>query len=371
MERYIAKIFLWAPIVGLLFAFMWCGFISYEDSTDAEEMVFSTFSICAIDPATDECGVAVTTRVPFVGRAVPYVEAGIGAVATQAQTILEYGPRGLALIKEGLNPKEAIMQMLSDDKASEHRQIGIINMKGESYAHTGDKCGLWAGSRQGKNYTVQANIMVGQQVVDAVADFFEKTEGRGMPLAERLILALEAGQQQGGDNRWGLFQSAAIKVADPHYPPLNGRRISLAIEVGEHPQPVQEMKRIYYKTGRHLGYREFSEIKGPDVIELKRMLHALGYWRKDLHAFPEPPERTVPPEWRRTDPEKYQTAMDEYRKKMQSFNEQYSFYDDETMDAVDAFRKDHTMNYTGNPRGLVDQKFIDILREEYYFRKKQ
>ena len=88
-------------------------------------------------------------------------------------------------------------------------------MKGRAAAHTGKGNEHWAGSRQGRNYTVQANIMVGPEVVEAVAATFEATEGSGMPLAERMILALEAGQQKGGDSRWGNLQSAAIEIADP------------------------------------------------------------------------------------------------------------------------------------------------------------
>src|SRR5213075_255060 len=162
-----------------------------------------------------------------------------------------------------------------------------------------------AGSRQGKNYTTQANIMVGPEVLDAVASTFEASEGTGMPLAERMILALEAGYAKGGDKRWGNLQSAAIKIADPNDPGRGGDYIALAIEVGEHPEPVAEMKRIYYTTGRRLGYRSFSQIDGPDVIELKRMLHALGYWRPSLAAFPEAPASTNTSqmqELRKTDP---------------------------------------------------------------------
>src|SRR6185503_5324983 len=127
------------------------------------------------------------------------------------------------------------------------------------------------------------------EVVDAVATTFEATEGTGMPLAERMILAMEAGYAKGGDRRWGNLQSAAIKIADPNDPGRGNDHIALAIEVGEHAEPVAELKRIYYTTGRRLGYRSFSKVEGADVIELKRMLHALGYWRPTLAAFPDPP----------------------------------------------------------------------------------
>ncbi len=254
---------------------------------------YSTFSLCAIDPATGQSGAGVTTRVPFVGRAVPHVRAGVGAVCTQASTVVEYGPRGLDLLAEGVEPQAVLQQLLADDEQRESRQVGVIDMKGRAAAHTGKNNGNWAGSRQGLNYSVQANIMVGPEVVEAIATNFESTEGTGMALAERMILAMEAGQAKGGDSRWGNLQSAAIKIADPNDPGRGGDYIALAIEVGEHAEPVGELKRIYYTTGRRLGYRTFSHVDGPDVIELKRMLHALGYWRPTLAAFPEPPPSTT------------------------------------------------------------------------------
>src|SRR5258708_5623717 len=176
---------------------------------DQGQPQYSTFSLCAIDPATGQSGASVSTRVPFVGRAVPHVRAGIGAVCTQASTVIAYGPRGLDLLAKGVEPPAVIAQLLADDEAKETRQVGVIDMQGRAAAHTGKQNGNWAGSRQGRNYTVQANIMVGPEVVDAVATSFESTEGTAMPLAERMILALEAGQSRGGDRRWGSLQSAA------------------------------------------------------------------------------------------------------------------------------------------------------------------
>ena len=304
---------------------------------------YSTFSLCAVDPRTGQSGAAVTTRVPFVGRAVPHVRAGVGAVCTQASTRVEYGPQGLDLLAKGVAPKDVLDQLLKDDAQRESRQVGVINVKGESAAHTGKSNGSWAGSKQGQYYTVQANIMVGPEVVDAVAASFESTHGTDMPLAERMILALEAGQAKGGDRRWGNLQSAAIKIADPKNPGRGGDYIALAIEVGQHDEPVAEMKRIYYTTARRLGYRAFSRVEGPDVIELKRMLHALGYWKPELAAFPEG----------------------------QSAPQGLNRYDDETIAAVDKFRTDKAMNYEGNPPGLVDARLIEALRAAYYATKQR
>ena len=300
---------------------------------------YSTFSLCAIDPETGQSGAAVTTRVPFVGRAVPHVRAGVGAVCTQASTMVEYGPRGLDLLAKGVAPADVLQQLLANDQQRESRQVGVIDMNGQSAAHTGKNNGNWAGSKQGKNYTVQANIMVGPEVIEAVAASFEATDASGWPLAERMILALEAGYAKGGDRRWGSLQSAAIKIADPKNPGRGNDYIALAIEVGEHPEPVAEMKRIYYTTARRLGYRAFSRIEGPDVVELKRMLHAVGLWRPGT-AFPDPVPREL------------------------------QLYDEEAIAAVDKFRAAQNLNYQGNPPGLVDARLIDALRAEYLKKKK-
>jgi uncharacterized Ntn-hydrolase superfamily protein len=334
---------------------------------------YSTFSLCAIDPATGQSGAAVTTRVPFVGRAVPHVRAGVGAVCTQASTMVEYGPRGLDLMAKGVAPAVAIPQLLADDAQRESRQLGMIDMQGRSAAHTGKQNNDWAGSKQGKNYTTQANIMVGPEVLDAVSATFEATEGTGMPLAERMILALEAGYAKGGDKRWGSLQSAAIKVADPNDPGRGGDHITLAIEVGEHPEPVAEMKRIYYTTGRRLGYRSFSRVEGADVIELKRMLHAIGYWRPSLASFPEAPPNANSPkmqELRKQDPAAYDKAIAEARQASTAYTRDFAVFDDEAIAAVDKFRTDRKLNYQGNAPGLVDQRFVDALKAAYLEKRK-
>ena len=335
---------------------------------------YSTFSLCAIDPVTGQSGAGVTTRVPFVGRAVPHVRAGIGAVCTQASTMVEYGPRGLDLLAKGVEPQAALSQLLASDEQRESRQLALIDMKGRAAAHTGKQNGNWAGSRQGLNYTVQANIMVGPEVVEAVASTFEASAGTSMPLAERMILAMEAGQAKGGDRRWGNLQSAAIKIADPNDPGRGGDHITLAIEVGEHPEPVAELKRIYYTTGRRLGYRTFSRVEGADVIELKRMLHALGYWKPALAVFPSAPASTnTPPmqELRKSNPAAFEKATTEARQASAAYTRDYGTFDEETIAAVDKFRTDRSLNYQGNPPGLVDSRFVDALRTAFFAKTKK
>jgi uncharacterized Ntn-hydrolase superfamily protein len=194
-----------------------------------------------------------------------------------------------------------------------------------------------------------------------------------MPLAERMILALEAGYAKGGDKRWGNLQSAAIKVADPNDPGRGNDHIALAIEVGENINPVAEMKRIYYTTGRRLGYRSFSKIEGPDVVELKRMLHGAGYWRPTLARFPDPPASINTPQMldlQRTNRAEYDRLAADARAKQQAYARDYATFDDETIAAVDKFRKDHDLDYQGDAPGLVDARLIAALRAAYFGRRR-
>ena len=132
------------------------------------------------------------------------------------------------------------------------------------------------------------------------------------------------------------------------------------------------MKRIDYTTGRRLGYRSFSNVEGPDVIELKRMLHALGYWRPALAAFPDAPPSTNTPKMRdlqKTDAAQYEKLIAESRRASTDYNREYATYDAETIAAVDKFRAEHDLNYQGDAAGLVDARLVDALRTAYFARK--
>jgi uncharacterized Ntn-hydrolase superfamily protein len=316
-----------------------------DTSQTSEEPEFHTFSIAAIDPAAAQCGVAVTTRVTHVGRFVPWVRAGVGAVATQATTAVSYGRQGLDLLAEGKTPAEAIDALLKDDANRELRQLGIIDMQGRTAAFTGKENGTHASSRQGENYTVQGNLLVGPEVIDAVADRFEATAGTGMALADRLIAALEAGQAAGGDKRKGRMQSAALLVADANRDGVAGDHIVETLQVAEHPEPVGELRRQYDTIHQRLGYRGFSMVRGPDVIELKRMLHARGLLWPEVPEFPNRVEKPV-----------------------------LADYDEETAAAVDRFRASQGLptpaDGLGHPAGLVDRAFVEALRVEFYKSKK-
>lgn len=247
-----------------------------------DSLAFHTFSIAAIDPRTGESGVAVTTRVPCVGNGVPWVRAGVGAVATQANTRTEYGNELLDALAKGEAPSDALRRLLLADSAAASRQIGVIDLKGRSAQYTGTQPQPWAGHRAGRNYVTQGNILVGPEVLEAVAKSFEATEGQPRHLADRLIDAIAAGHALGGDRRHGLRQSAAVIVADPR--PGRSRRadgVTANISVCENPEPVAEMRRIYDAISQTLGYRTLQQFSGGDVWQLKLMLSTLGFFRAD------------------------------------------------------------------------------------------
>lgn len=257
-----------------------------EPAAWGASLQFGTFSIIAVDPRTGETGVAVTTRNPCVGNAVPWVRAGVGAVATQGGTRVEYGPELLDLLASGISPRDALDRLLKADADRERRQVAVIDSKGRSAQWTGagqkgaESRGDWTAERAGATYAVQGNSIVSTKVVDAVAEAFQASEGSPRHLADRLIEALDAGQRLGGDGRHGETQSAAVLVADPR-PGMSRRPDGQTVNVNvcEHPEPVQELRRIYDTASETLGFRTLEQPIGRDVLQLKIMLHALGFYR--------------------------------------------------------------------------------------------
>jgi uncharacterized Ntn-hydrolase superfamily protein len=301
-------------------------------SLAATEPYFSTFSIAAFDPVTGEVGVAVTTRNPCVGNAVPWVRAGVGAVATQASTRAAYGPELLDGMASGLTAEKALEGALAGDERAAHRQIGVIGPSAGSAQHTGSETRPWSGQRGGSHYVTQGNLLAGAEVLDAVARAFEATEGSGRHLADRLIAALEAGNAAGGDARKGRAQSAAVVVADPR----EGRAqrpdgISTNVNVCEHPEPVAEVRRIYDAVSQSLGFRTLQQFSGKDVLQLRILLEALGF-------LPPAPD----------------SKGDE---------EETAIYTPELAAAVDSFRKAEGLSTpeSGSPSGLVDRDTVARL----------
>jgi len=211
----------------------------------------ATFSIVAFDPSNEDVGVAVQSKAFAVGLAVPWVEAEVGAIATQAQTNVAYGPEGLHLLRSGLSAEEVLTQLTKRDELRKQRQVGIVDTKGNVASFTGQNCMEWAGSQMGTNFTAQGNILVSEDVVLTMGDYFERTEG---DLAEKLIAALEGGQAAGGDSRGR--QSAALIVArkDAGLRGYGDRFIDIRID--DHQEPIVELRRLLHLTRIYQQTRE-------------------------------------------------------------------------------------------------------------------
>jgi uncharacterized Ntn-hydrolase superfamily protein len=204
-----------------------------------------TFSIIARDPESGAFGVAVSTAVPAVGAMVPHVRPGVGAIATQSYTNVRLGIEGLRLLEAGLGPEAALTALLAEDAEAPLRQAAGIDARGRVFAYSGDQCVDWYGHRTGEHYSVQGNMLVGKETVNAMAEAFEASHGH---LANRLLKALEAGQAAGGDKRGR--ESAALLVA-PFGPETWGK---IDIRVDLHADPVAELRRIFDEMRR--GYRD-------------------------------------------------------------------------------------------------------------------
>ncbi len=195
-----------------------------------------TFSIIARDPETGHFGVAVSTAVPCVGAMVPHVKPGVGAIATQSFTNVRLGVDGLKLLELGLTSEAALTSLLAQDEEASRRQVAGIDRENTPYVYSGDGCVDWYGSHEGEHYSVQGNMLTGEDTISAMAETFEQSEGF---LAYRLLGALEAGQAAGGDKRGR--ESAALLVA-PLLPddPLS----KVDVRVDQHEDPVAELRRI-------------------------------------------------------------------------------------------------------------------------------
>jgi len=200
----------------------------------------ATFSIVARDPLTGEIGVAVQSKFVAVGSVVPYAEAGVGAIASQALGNVRYGPIGLKLLREGKSAREVVELMTQADPRQAYRQLGVIAPEGNSSIHTGINCMDWAGGQTGRNFAVQGNLLAGPEVIEAMAEGFKEANGT---LSERMIDSLRAGQREGGDKRGR--QSAALLVVRKGwgYGGLNDRFRD--IRVDDHSTPIEELERIY------------------------------------------------------------------------------------------------------------------------------
>ena len=201
----------------------------------------NTFSVVAFEPETGDLGVAVASHYFAVGAVVPWAEAGVGAIATQASVNVAFGPRGLELLRQGLGATEALKRLCQEDQLSDRNgcQLAIIDATGNVATFTGTEAPNWAGSRQGRFWSVQGNLLVGPQVVESMGKALDSTHGE---LAEKLFSALKAGDEAGGDSRGR--QSAAILVVGKG----RGRNVNndrpVSINVDDHDEPFVELRRL-------------------------------------------------------------------------------------------------------------------------------
>jgi uncharacterized Ntn-hydrolase superfamily protein len=201
-----------------------------------------TFSIVARDPATGDLGVAVASKFLAVGSVVPWAQAGVGAIATQALANVTYGPDGLAALAAGDDAHAALTRLTVADEGRSERQLGIVDARGGSGTHTGEGCLAWAGGRRDDGVAVQGNILTGPEVVDGMLAAFGSSASVGEPFPDRLLGALLAGDRAGGDARGR--QSAALLVVrhGGGYGGTNDRWLDLRVD--DHDDPVPELRRI-------------------------------------------------------------------------------------------------------------------------------
>src|SRR4029453_11740385 len=226
-------------------------------TTSAADPWFGTFSIIALDPATNELGVGVQSRAFGAGAAVPYAKPGVGAVATQASANRQYGPKAIALLEQGLSPAEVVKRITDEDPGRDTRQVAVIDTKGRSAVYTGKRVidrnsdpkdlvhlGGYAGHVTGENFSAQGNTLARPAVVGAVAAAYRASKGT-MP--ERLMDALDAGQSKGGDTRG--MQSAGLLVVKPLDPKSDStvERV-VDIRVDDSPEPFVELRRLLNMT---------------------------------------------------------------------------------------------------------------------------
>ena len=198
-----------------------------------------TFSIVARDPVTGDLGVAVQSHWFSVGPTVPWAEAGVGAVATQSFVRIDYGPEGLALMKQGVPAPEVLKRLVAADDGRDVRQVAMIDAKGQVAAHTGSRCIQAAGHHVGASYSVQANLMVDAGVWPAMSKAFETTQG---DLADRMLAALDAAQSAGGDIRGRQSAAMIIVKGTRSDKPWNDRLLELRVE--DNPAPLVELRRL-------------------------------------------------------------------------------------------------------------------------------
>lgn len=241
----------------------------------AAPQALATFSIVARDPKTGELAIAVASRFFSVGSVVPYASADAGAVATQANANVTYGPRGVELLARGATAEEVLKVLLRGDANASSRQAGIVGRDGSSVSYTGPDCIPWAGGRNGPDYAVQGNILAGEQVVIAMEKAFLETKGT---LARRVYTALVAGETAGGDSRGK--QSASLLVVREGAGYNGGNDRAIDIRVDDHPEPFVELGRLLdyaeMNYAWNVGWTAFTQKRFAEALEAQERAAVLG-----------------------------------------------------------------------------------------------
>ena len=236
----------------------------------------ATFSIAACNLEAGQWGVAVESKFLAAGSLVPWAEPQVGAIATQAYANPRYGPDGLALLREGLAAAEVVRRLTEADAERETRQLGVVDGGGRAATFTGNECNDWAGGRTGRGYAAQGNILAGAAVVDALAETFESSAGK--PLAERLLDALAAGQEAGGDKRGQQAAGILVVERDGGYAGLTDVLVDLRVD--DHERPIEELERLYGLHDAIFGKTprgRWIDVDGKLASELAERLERLGY----------------------------------------------------------------------------------------------
>jgi uncharacterized Ntn-hydrolase superfamily protein len=242
-----------------------------------ENPLAHTYSIVARDPETGEMGVAVQSHWFSVGSIVAWGEAGVGVIATQSFVNPSFGPRGLELMKKGMSAEESLDLLIASDEGREFRQLAILDVSGNVKAFTGNKCIEGAGHTVGSNYSVQANLMLNDRIWGVMSSAFEQTKG---PLAERMIAAMEAAQNAGGDIRGQQSASILVVRGNSTGNLWEDRLIDLRVE--DHPQPIDEIKRLLKV------YRAYEHMNNGDVaVEKNDMELAMKEYSAAMSMFPD------------------------------------------------------------------------------------
>ncbi len=236
-----------------------------------------TYSVVARDPETGQMGVAVQSHWFSVGSIVTWAEAGVGAIATQSLVDVTYGPLGLQLMKAGRTAPQTLEALKVADEHPEIRQVAMVDAHGNVAAHTGEKCIPDAGHYIGDNFSVQANLMLNKKIWPAMKQAYDSAQG---DLADRMLAALQAAQDAGGDIRGQQSAAIVIVKGEATGRPWDDRVMELRIE--DHPEPIKELKRL---VKLHRAYDHMN--KGDLALERDDVDGALSEYGAAEKLFPD------------------------------------------------------------------------------------